>query len=134
MPLTGATETYPIVGAFFRPPAKTILDILPIGTPLTLLAEPENEYDTNAIAIYIAFSVINTMSEESLGALDASLTSSGFNLARLEEMEHIHLGYIPKAIAARLKANGRIVDNTEVEGEFVCSTAGAPKVRIEAES
>lgn len=43
----------PLVGAFHRPPAKTVLEVLPIGTVLMLVPEPENPYDVGAIRVMV---------------------------------------------------------------------------------
>lgn len=43
----------PLVGAFHRPPAKTVLEVLPIGTTLLLVPEPENPYDAGAIRVLV---------------------------------------------------------------------------------
>lgn len=43
----------PLVGAFHRPPAKTVLEVLPIGTVLMLVPEPENPYDAGAIRVLV---------------------------------------------------------------------------------
>src|ERR1700693_3201523 len=52
------TFTAPIVGMFFRlrddsVPAPAIIANLPSDTPLSLVAEPDNAYDANAIKVYI---------------------------------------------------------------------------------
>ena len=44
-------NTFPIVGAYYHPPAKALIDALAVDTPLLLIAEPDNAYDPNAIAV-----------------------------------------------------------------------------------
>lgn len=38
----------PIVGMHFRPPAKHLVAALPLGSPLTLVRDPENSYEQKA--------------------------------------------------------------------------------------
>jgi len=42
----------PLVGAHFHPPAKLLLQHLPTGQVLRLIRDPDNAYDTNAIAVW----------------------------------------------------------------------------------
>jgi hypothetical protein len=43
----------PLVGAHFHPPAKGILAGLPAGVPLSLVPEPDNPYDENAVLVHL---------------------------------------------------------------------------------
>ncbi len=89
----------PIVGQFFRPPAKAILGVLPSGCPLTCIPEPDNPYDPNAIQVCVASSAIP---QDQLAQLEADAAGFGFSLAEILDQESWHLGYIPKALAAVL--------------------------------
>lgn len=116
--------TLPIVGAYYRPPATTILKHLPVGTPLIIQAEPDNPHDANAIAIYIKGENI----PENDPDLDMHLGGFGTNVATLRATEYIHLGYIPATAAAALRAQGFPIDH-EVAVTFDLSPRGAPLVR-----
>jgi len=48
-----APSSAPIVGMAFRPPALTIIQSLPFGTPIVLQREPENPYDSSAIKVLL---------------------------------------------------------------------------------
>lgn len=100
-------HTFPIVGSHYRPPAKAILEALPLNTPLTLHAEPENEYDTNAIQVLVASSAIARAvrnSEECRRTLVNACADCGFtDFETLFAQESWHLGYIPRGIAAKIK-------------------------------
>lgn len=120
------TKTYAIKGAFYRPPAKALLDAIPVGTALTLLAEPDNEHDPNAIAVWLASASIPETSHD---ALRASLGPFGSSLEEVLDIEWHHCGYIPREEAAVLRSQG--FPETEVKAEFGVSSRGAPMVRFE---
>lgn len=132
MSLSGPTVTFPIVGAFFRQqagvPAPAILRSLPIGTALILHAEPTNAFDANAIAVYIATDTLGA-DQRIRDALEENLSTSGHTVSELLEKDFLHLGYIPKDIAAVLKARG-FPNEGDVEAEFSCAASGAPRVRM----
>lgn len=96
--------TFPIVGAYFRPPAKLLLSILPTGTPLALDPEPSNPYDENAVAIYwhppdgplsTPFFSYYSHLWESLQAIREDLLGRGFCPEDIMSAESWHLGYLP---------------------------------------
>jgi hypothetical protein len=120
-------STYPIVGAFYRPPAKAIMDVLPIGTKLTLLAEPDNNFDPNAIAVWLSSEDIPKVCYD---RLEETLPDHGVTLESLLMTPDWHLGYIPRDLAATLKANGTVTDNSPVTGSFSLSPNGSPRVRL----
>ena len=119
--------TFPIVGAFYRPPAKALLAVLPVGTPLILCAEPDNPADPNAIAVWL---LTASIPDTSLAVLDGELGAFGKTLSDVVDMESHHVGYIPKEVAAKLRYDGFPVQ-TSVPGTFSCTTSGAPMVRFE---
>lgn len=43
----------PVVGMYHRPPALQVILELPIGTKLLLMREPTNQYDPNAIKVFL---------------------------------------------------------------------------------
>ena len=47
------SHSIPLVGAHFRPPAKALIQSLPVGQVLRLSREPDNQYDTNAIQVWL---------------------------------------------------------------------------------
>lgn len=50
----------PLVGMQFRPPAAQVLSVLPIGTTLKLVPEPENPKDSNAIRVVVDLDEISS--------------------------------------------------------------------------
>lgn len=119
------TNTLPIVGAFYRPPAKVVLQSLAVGTPMFLMAEPENQYDPNAIAVWMNTSDIPQASQDEL---EGALPQFGFTLAQVLEMEQIHLGYIPKEMAAKIVASGKL-GSAPYDVTYSTSPSGSPRVR-----
>jgi hypothetical protein len=128
------THTYPIVGAFYRPPAKAILAVLPIGTRLWLRADPcgqstgSSHNDETAVAVWLATS---DFPERSASAFDNEGGAFGYDTERLRESSEWHVGYIPAGLAARRRTAGMCDDGQDVAGEFTCNAAGSPLVRFE---
>jgi len=120
--------TLPIVGAFYRPPAKIVLDAIPVGTPLFLSAEPDNEHDTNAVAVWIVSECIPASAHPKL---EADLPRFGFSLDTFLEQEQWHLGYIPRDFAAGLRSQGIVPTDATVAVQFSVSNEGKPRVRFE---
>ena len=120
------THTFPIVGAHYRPPAKALLESLPVDTPLSLHPEPENEYDENAIQVLIASGAIARAvrdSAEVRTALINACADCGFtDFDALFAAESWHLGYIPRAIAAKIKLSD------DVSGALCFLPDGKPAV------
>lgn len=92
-------SSYPIVGAHFRPPAKAILASLPTGAALSLVPEPENPFDSNAIAVFVEPKEIPPSEHETLAETAAGM---GFDIEDILTAPAWHLGYIPKALAATI--------------------------------
>jgi hypothetical protein len=118
---------FPIVGSFFRPPAKALISVLPMDTPLILLAEPDNPYDPNAVAVWLNMS---TIPEELDPQLEEALAPFGFDLTHIRGEENLHLGYIPKEKAKELRQAEVIPNEGQVSVTFALSASGSPMVRF----
>jgi hypothetical protein len=112
---------------FYRPPAKALLDVLPVGAPLMLLAEPTNENDPNAIAVWLDAEAIPEAAYEKLSDL---LIAYGFDLENVLAQKSWHVGYIPRDLAAALRAEGTVPSDEPVNVTFSVSPSGAPRVRL----
>lgn len=112
------TKTYPIVGYRFHFPAKAVLGVIPIGTPLRVTAEPNNPYDPNAIKITLDSAAIPLKSQSAL------IREYGVLPSQIPDV--IHLGYIPKEFAAVLRSKGF----WSADGEFSIGAQGGPQVKI----
>ena len=83
------TFSVPLVGSHFRPPAKSILACLPANAQLEVRQEPENPYDSTAVAVWVKGSAVpESMHPE----LEALAQGQGFALADILAGEW-HLGY-----------------------------------------
>lgn len=117
-------ERMPIVGAFYRPPAKLLLEVLAVGTPLLLLAEPDNPADRNAVAVWIKTEDIPSTA---YGTLEENLPQFGFDLQGVLNTPSWHLGYIPKNFAVQLKDAFVVVEGQELAGTFGTNPKGEPR-------
>ncbi len=109
---------YSIVGSNFYPPAAAILNNLPIGILLELIPEPENQYDENAIAVWINGELIP---ENNLLALNIEALKSGCTSDDIKA-QFWHLGYLPRQTAAFL------APFSQSTGRFLIGSDGKPKV------
>lgn len=124
-----ATNTLPIVGSFYGPqrgsPSKALIAALSVGTPLFLIAEPENPADPNAVAVYVESAQIPVAGHP---LLEEALPEFGFTVEQILDQDAWHLGYVPKEMAAKLKAQG-VVGDEPFPVTFSTSANGAPRVR-----
>lgn len=123
---------FPIVGARFHPPANVILASVGIGVELSLQPEPGNYYDPNAIKVNIHAKDIPPTNWPDINSLGKSI---GWNETRIKSEGLIHLGYLPKEIAASLRAlwpnQSPQYNRTEIKGTLCFGANGGPKVRFE---
>lgn len=119
--------TLPIVGAFHRPPAQALIDVLAVGTPLFLMAEPTNAYDANAIQVYLES---HNIPAEAHPSLEEAIARFGLDLDTVLSQDQWHLGYVPKEFAAQLRAAGTIMPNIPMDVEFALSSEGKPRVKF----
>lgn len=89
-----------LVGSHFHPPAKAILEALPAGTPLTLLAEPENPYDSNAILVHLSPADVPT---SAYAGLESSLPGFGMSLDELLRTDFVVMGHVAASGNKNLK-------------------------------
>lgn len=120
-------ESYPIVGSFYRPPAKALIQSLPVGTPLTVRAEPDNPVDPNAIAVWLKS---KDLTEAALAELDMLLSGFGYTIQQILDSKEWQLGYLPKEIAEVLRGNDSVKAGEDIQGTFRCAASGAPRVEF----
>ena len=124
----------PIVGAYYRPPAATILHYIPLGTILHLDPEPDNTYDFNAIKVILVElpSFIDGARSNSgrvaLEDLDNDLLSSGWSLEQLAELDELHLGYIPRTHNTQLLD---LLSQPNWSATYTTLPDGKPAVRVD---
>lgn len=122
-----STNSFPLVGAYHWPPAQALIDALAVDTPLTLWAEPTNQYDPNAIAVFLKSSDIPTGAYDRLAE---TLPPHGTSLDEVLAQELWQLGYIAKAFAAELKLREIVKDDEPVTVSFALNPQGQPRVRF----
>ena len=88
---------YPIVGERHYPPAKAILQTLPIGTKLSLVPYPSNPVDPNAIMVWVDSEDIRSSAD-----LDQFASGFGHDSASIKSQTSWHLGYIAAPVAKTL--------------------------------
>lgn len=135
-PITGL-----LVGAYFRPPAQHVLAVLPSQTPLELRPEPENPYDPEAIAVYLAGVTLKELLDKSspggamMAKLEDTLPSCGWSLELLLVQEEIQLGYLARAgNKALVKVPGLVSAaqfRTIKSGLLVWGPNGEPTVQVQ---
>lgn len=114
-----------IIGAFFRPPAKALLDALSLGTPLIVCPDNDNEFDDNAVAVLVRSEDICQPSRDLLAE---TLGNYGYTLEDVLAQPAWQLGYVPRTDAPEVRAllNGR----PEALGLFQCDASGKPLVEF----
>jgi hypothetical protein len=124
-------SSLPIVGVFYGPErgyaSPAIVRCMAIGTPLELRAEPDNPADPNAVAVWLK---TPDFPEANQDALRIEIAGYGHTIEQFLAMEGHHLGYIPKQIAAKLRAGG-IVNDDPVPVTFTCAADGRPRVQFD---
>ena len=113
---------------FYRPPAQAIIEILPIGCPLTLYAEPDNPADANAVAVYVKSA---DLPEAGYAQLDENARGFGHNHETILAQDEWHLGYVPKQFAKLMRESNAVMPSIPVPVTFSVSSTGGPRVRFE---
>lgn len=128
--------TAPIVGMHFRPPAKDVINMLPTGADLELRRQSDNEYDANAVQVFLhGFSREPTSAHAALyetlaaGQEDLFLQEAGW-------VDPLPLGYICSKKSGMAKLFAQAMD--EAGRASVCANlsfdmAGKPQVETEFE-
>ena len=119
--------TFPIVGMYHRPPALALINVIAIGTPLLLIAEPENAYDPNAIAVWLHS---RDIPEAAYGRLRDLLPDYGKTLDDILNEADWQLGYIARDFAAQLRASGAVPTDEPVIVTFAVNAQGAPRAKF----
>lgn len=91
--MSKTTTIVPLVGAFYRPAGKAILQCLPQAALLRLEAEPTNEYDPNAIKVLVPSAAIPQSKHQELDLLAAGY---GVSLHEILLQEELFIGYIAR--------------------------------------
>lgn len=136
---------FPIVGMQHHKPAPTIMSLLPVGTPLYLELEPTNQYDPNAIKVWIEDFSAHTDSE-GIEAVQAACISDemecpaldqpvflGYIKAKTLDEEHLGADILAPNIQKMLEA-GDITDPKEIPCTLYYGSSGRPSLVITSDS
>lgn len=122
----------PIVGAYYRPPAATILAHLPAQFPLTLDPEPSNPYDSNAIRVCLSHSNLQGFLADLEAGEDPEINNvlfnAGWSLSQLAELSELHLGYIPRTHNTVLSG---LISQPNWTATYTTLPNGKPAVRVD---
>lgn len=133
---------HPLVGMSHRLPANAVLGFLPPETSLYFVREPENQYDPNAIQVWLKNPREAIADEEALESLNVILREAGKDILNWDEP--FMLGYMkaqsiddehPGAdiMAPRIDKmveDGTIGSAAEIPVILVYGTTGRPSVQI----
>lgn len=98
---THATLSWPIVGAYYRPPAKAILQALAPNHALTLRSEPSNPVDPNAVQVWVTLARQDFTTAQVI-KLDTEAQAFGHTAEDIFAQGHHHIGYVTRASNAEL--------------------------------
>lgn len=121
-------NSYPIVGAHFRPPAKAILQVLPQGAALVLRREPENIYDFNAIQVIVPTSSIP---DDQMSTLDILALGYGSGIDIIMQEPEWHVGYIPRTRAIILAPLWDAVGRVECAATLGFNAKGETRAQLD---
>lgn len=93
------TQLATLRGMHFHPPAKAILQCLPKGAALRVVPEPHNEYDANALAIWVDSATIPQSEFDTLNTLAIPF---GYSASDIIDAGEWLLGYIAREEAEHL--------------------------------
>jgi len=125
----------PLVGAFHRPPAKTVLENLPARAPLRLVPEPENPYDAGAIRVLVNFQHLRDIGMD-MSELCEALDAAGADEREIIDGPPLQLGYCaatggkPLAKIAALWSQSGLVPVGNVEVAAALDTSGTKFVTL----
>lgn len=124
------TVKAPLVGMHFRPPAKAILAVLPSACPLSVVPEPDNPHDENALAVFVKSAGIP---EHSHSDLDREAQFFGSSVQEILARDAWQLGYIARQDAMHLapRITSAMGDNDHFEGRLAFALDGKPTVQLE---
>jgi len=130
----------PIVGANFRPPAQDILQLLPVGTKLVIIREPDNQYDSDAIKVLLpGFSADGPHAGMYSQCVDVVKEFENSQVPMKWGMEQLtdplHLGYIANSAKTGGKYASELCEWMELhhfyECELVFGASGRPKIQMD---
>lgn len=117
-----------LVGMHFRPPAKAILQCLPKGAALRIVPEPHNQYDANALAVWVDAEAVPASEHDTLNTLAIPFGYSADDIIAQGEWQ---LGYIARQEAEILVgAVNEALERHALRASLAFSGDGKPRVEL----
>lgn len=122
-----------LVGSHFRPPAKQICQILPSGTSVELRKEPDNPYDSDAVAVWLPEASIQDFvgklpSGPALDEFVANLRGCGESVDLLLTSGDRQLGYLAREgnrdLVRRAASCGPLASASQIGAAMTGASAG----------
>lgn len=113
----------PIVGGRHHPPSLALLNVMPVGQPLEVVPEPDNQFDPNAIAVWLDGRELLIPFPPN-DDIESRFQGFGFSSETIFS-EYWKLGFIPKEKAKDIILNGPVL------GKFCVGSNGGPRVEFE---
>lgn len=120
-----------LVGAYFRPPAKQICQILPSGTQVELRKELDNPYDSDAVSVWLKTKILEIhLVNASLRGREEfvdALAGCGWTVDQLLTAGDVQLGYLAREgnrdLTRRAASCGPLVSAKQVGQMFEGASA-----------
>lgn len=115
-------------------PAKLLIELLPSGAGLSLVREPENAYDSNAIQVWLPReSLPSGLLGEGPDGEDFELKLNGYGWTRemVADAPELMLGFVGKEFAEHIAP--KLDAGEEPSSSFFVSGKGKPMVKVEFE-
>jgi len=119
-------KSYSIVGMNYQK-SEQFIELLPPGTPVTLVREPTNQYDANAIAVWIDGRKVGFIPKKQNGVLSQFIDQAGKPLKDIDLQER-------SAIIAMDAADKELPDvmSKSVSAKFIrSSNSRYPMVEVD---
>lgn len=136
---------FPLVGMSHRFPANPVLALLPPETELYLVREPDNQYDPNAIQVWIK-NAAEVIGEDGVEAVKNDCLAQekpcpdltepfqlGYIKAQTIDDEHLGADQLAPRIDAMVAA-GEIAGASDIPVQLVYGSTGRPHVTLAADN
>lgn len=135
-------SSFPLVGMSHRFPANTVLSLIPPCTALYLVREPDNQYDPNAIQVWIE-NFAEATDQDSVEAVETDCLAQdkpmpdlsipfmlGYIKAQTIDEDHLGADFLAPKIDAMIAA-GEISAASEVPVILTYGSSGRPSVELD---
>lgn len=110
-------------------PAKLLVESLATGAKLELVREPGNEYDPNAVQVWMPQAALPEGWNQKGGEFEIKLAGFGWTLEMVEAAPELMLGFVGKEFAEHISP--LMEEENEFEATFAVSGKGKPLVKVD---